>query len=341
MTSKEILLNTIRLQNAPRIPVITLSSGVWTCNQHGMSLQDSFEIAPQKAAGYVLNTNKLINTDLIWTAADCNNLALRGLGAKTTFNLPGIAASIEEPLIHSAEEVDHLDVNQIENDRGFNSLLETTRILFREAGSDKMIGVSQWGPMTMAGLLIGMEHFMTLTIRDRPAAKHIMEFAAKLTEKYWNLFVQAGAQLVSLAEPSASCDMISPKLFSDMALPFLKLTSEAMTGLVESKFLHICGNTTKILERLPETGFDVFSLDYKVDLSIAREKLGGKMCFAGQLDPVSVMLMSSPQQIEKKTKECIEKAGAGGYIVMPGCDLPPAVSVENVQAMVNTVLNYR
>ena len=338
MTNKQLLLDAIHLKPTPRQPAIILSGGVWANKQLGLSLQDSFDIGPEKAAENAIRMNELVNSDLLWTAAGCNNLVLRAIGARTTFSNVGVAASVDEPLITESEDVDRLDPDGIERDPGINAMLETTRILKDRVGDQVLIGISQWGPMTLAGLLMGTEDFMILTLKDKPAAEHIMSFTEKLTTKYWELFVQAGAELVSQAEPSASGDMISHKQFEKMALPHIQATNRVIDGKVKAKMLHICGNINRILTYLPQTGSDVISFDYKVDLKLARETLGGKMAFAGKLDPVAVMQLGTSEQIRQLTREYIEEAesGLGGYIVMPGCDLAPATPLENVQAMVTT-----
>ena len=341
MTSKQILLDAIQLKKTPRQPVIILSGGVWANKQIGLSLQDSFDIGPEKNAMNVIHANERVNSDLVWTAAGCNNLVLRAIGAKTTFSNVGVAASVDEPLITEAEDVDKLDIGDIERDPGIAAMLESTRILKERIGDQVLIGISQWGPMTLAGLLMGTEDFMILTLKDKPAAEHIMNFTEKLTTKYWELFVEAGAELVSQAEPSASGDMISHKQFEKMALPHIQATNRRIDGKVKAKMLHICGNINRILPYLPQTGSDVISFDYKVDLKLARETLGGKMAFAGKLDPVAVMQLGTPELIEQLTKEYIEEADSkqGGYIVMPGCDLAPSTPLENIQAMVSTAKN--
>ena len=341
MTDKQILLDAISLKKTPRQPVIILSGGVWANNQMGLSLQDSFDITPQEAADNVIKTNELVKSDLIWAAAGCNNLVLRAIGAKTTFSSVGHSASIDEPLITCAEDVDKLNIADIENDPGIIAMLKTTRILKDKIGNDTLIGISQWAPMTLAGLLLGTEEFMVLTLRDKDAAEYIMQFTEKLVVKYWKLFVEAGAELVSQAEPSGSGDMISHKQFERMVLPHLQATNKAIDGLIKAKMLHICGNINKILQYLPQSGTDVISFDYKVDLNHARETLGGKMAFAGKLDPVAAMHFGDAHMIEALTKQYIEEASAkeGGFIIMPGCDLSPTTPLENIQTMVNVAKN--
>ena len=58
MTNKEIILSAIKLKYTERLPVIILSSGIWTYNRFGLSLQDLFDIPPEVTADYVIENYK-------------------------------------------------------------------------------------------------------------------------------------------------------------------------------------------------------------------------------------------------------------------------------------------
>lgn len=342
MTNKEILLDGIKLKNTPRLPVITLSSGVWTYSRNGLTLQDALEKNPQKIAEYVIKNSAEVDSDLIWMGADCNNIALQALGAMCTFDVLGMPANVEKPLVTSLEEVESLKIEKLEADRGLNNLLETTRIIADRVGGQYLLGASQWGPFTLAGQLMGIEPFMKIAMKNPSGAKYILEFTEKLVIKYLKLFTQAGAELVCQAEPSSSGDMISKKMFENLAFPAIKNVNISLREAAKARMLHICGNTSKILELIPETETDLFSFDYKVDLAIAREKLGGKIAFAGQIDPVRVLLEGTAEDVSEAAETCIQIAGQeAGYVLMPGCDIPPKTKIENVKAMVAAAHNKR
>ena len=84
----------------------------------------------------------------------------------------------------------------------------------------------------------------------------------------------------------------------------------------------------------------MFSFDHKVTVSEAADELGGKMAFAGQIDPVSVMLEGTSDEVFRSAKACINSVGnLNGYILMPGCDLPPKTKTQNVLSMVKAAHN--
>jgi uroporphyrinogen decarboxylase len=342
MLPKEIFKKAIKLEPPPRIPVTLLSGGVWVYHQRGMSLQDSFDMPPEQSAEITAKANEEVRSDLVWAAAGCNNLVLRAVGTKVNFHRPGVASDVAEPLLETPGDVDKINLDDIKNDPGLNAMLENTKILKKTIGDTTMIGISQWGPMTLAGLMIGTEKFMKLLIKDKAAVHYMLECTTQMVYRYWDLFLDAGAEYISQAEPSASGDMISKRQFVEFAVPNLTKTNQMIGDKPFAKMIHICGDTTKFLDVIPETGADAISLDYKVNLATAREVLGGKIAFLGHMDPVGIMQMATPEQVRADCIRCIKDAQGekGGYLVMPGCDIPPAVPIENIRAMVDTAYAY-
>lgn len=341
MNSKEILLSALKFKATPRIPVILLSSGIWEYSRNNMTIHDFINLSPEKNSEFVINTNKILNMDLIWTAAGCNNLLLKALGADTTFDKPGFSSSVDNPLLEKPDDIDKLNINQIENSREIENLLESTRIIADEAGDEYLIGVSQWGPFTLAGLLYGLEGFLRICMKDTAGAQRILHNASNLVLKYLSLFADAGAELICQSEPTSSGDLISPAMFKGLVVPFLKRDNNQLSNKVTARMTHICGNTNIILDYINEIDTDLFSVDYKVNLQAAKAKLGGKTALAGNIDPVRVMLEGSEAEVRKKTQECCREASKnGGFVLMPGCDIPVSTPLENITAMADVAHSF-
>lgn len=139
---------------------------------------------------------------------------------------------------------------------------------------------------------------------------------------------------VFIADPVASGDLISPSMFEEYALPYIKEVTGRLKKYNVPIILHICGNTQARLEPLKEAGISAFSLA-AVDLKEALETARGHYAIFGNMDPFSVMQAMTSDKVYQTCRELGEIAGLeGGYVMMPGCDLPPAAPLENVQAMV-------
>ncbi|MHC6179674.1 uroporphyrinogen decarboxylase family protein [Clostridium sp. JNZ X4-2] len=342
MNSKEIIKKALKMEKTPRVPVTVLSGGAWCFNSNGVSLKSAMEMEPDKAADIVIKTNQKVNSDIVWTASGYNNLVIHAIGGKINFREKG-SPDIAEPMIKELSEVDKLDLSKLGEDEGIQSLLKITRILKNKIGNDTMIAASQWGQLTLAGQIVGIEKLMKGMIKDKSAVKALVDFTSELCYKYLELFIDAGVELVSMSDMSASGDMIPKKFFEEFAVPCLSKVADRVkkkkAGI--GTMTHICGNVTKFLDLYPAIGVDLISLDAKVDLGKAREILGGKMAFGGNMSPVDVMKDETPEGVKKACLDCIERSGAKeGYVMMPGCDMPPDAPLENVKAMVETARGY-
>ncbi len=337
MNGKEIMKRAVKLKKTERLPVALLSGGVWIFKRKNMSIGDSLRLHPETAAEIVAETYAEAGSDIIWTASGCYNLIIRALGGKVHLDEVGVAPDVAEALLEKAADVDKLNLDRLNEDPGIQAMLEMTRILVKNCGDQYLIANNQWGPFTLAGQLVGTSNLMRYLLRDKPAIHALQEFTTELCYRYLKLFVQAGVEMVSMSEMTASGDLISPKQFVEFVLPADTIVQKKIENEVFATMLHICGNTSRFIGEIPKIGVDMLSVDSKLDLSFARETLNGKMAFAGNVNPVSIMYEKGPEQVEAACRECVAQAGGGGgYILMPGCDLPPSVTMENVKAMTRT-----
>jgi uroporphyrinogen decarboxylase len=340
MTSKEIIFKAIRLQKTPRIPVSLLSGGAWTFNRLGLSLEDALGLGVAEAADIIAETNTLVRSDIVWTGSGYHNLAIRAIGGKIKFRAKG-APDVTEPLIKEISDIEKINVNVIADDEDINILWATTRHLAEKIGDRTLLGSSQWGPFTLAGLLYGAERLMRNIYKDKEEVHKVLAFTSELCYRYVEPFIDAGSGIISIADPTASGDMISRKQFEEFALPYLKRVVEKVKARGAETFVHICGNIADRLDFFPDSGVGIISVDYKVDLNAVHELVGRRMAFAGNMNPVAIMQNATPDGVKEACIECIERAGAeSSYILMPGCDVPPGVPLVNIMAMVETAWNY-
>jgi uroporphyrinogen decarboxylase len=137
---------------------------------------------------------------------------------------------------------------------------------------------------------------------------------------------------LSIAEPTAAGNLISPEQFKEFVVPHLKKITLWAHSQSTKVLLHICGNTSDRLELIKDIDVDCFSVDSKVSLKVAKEVLVGRVCLAGNVDPVNVLAKGTVNEVRNVTEKCLaDAAEKGGYILMPGCDLPPNVPEENIK----------
>lgn len=255
--------------------------------------------------------------------------------------------SVKSTLVDTAEDVDGLaffdPARAAECPNFTNVIVRGLEETSEQLEEDLHICGLSWGPFTTAGYLMGAENMLMMTMLDEEdTVKELVDKTAEFVLAQQLKMIDAGATVMWMADPTSSQDLISPEMFDDLSFGAL----ETVIGGTKREydvpaFLHICGNTTDILKTLPKTGCDCFSLDHAVDLAAAKRIAGKDIALMGNIDPVQMMLQSTPDRITGRCFEMIEAAGIdGGYILAPGCETPIACPDENVVAMGLAGIDY-
>jgi uroporphyrinogen decarboxylase len=199
-----------------------------------------------------------------------------------------------------------------------------------------------WGPFTMLGLLYGAENLMRDLYKNAGAVRTMLEWTTRLYLEFVDcFFIGCGVNLVSMGDPTASGDMISRRHFENFVVPVYNDIYARLRKKNVITCLHICGNIENRLDLIAETGVSLVSIDYKVSIKKAREIFGGKTALAGNVNPVDIIKDGTAEEVIGVCERCIAEAGeGGGFILMPGCDIPPAAPFENVKTMTETAAKH-
>lgn len=341
MKPREAIVKAFEGGKADRIPVALIGAGMWSVHHCGTSFRELSTDAP-KMAGMILGLSDRLLSDIIYVGSGYPNFPVAALGGKIKYRDIG-APDIESPIVSSEEDLARLDPARIETDVVLRTIRDAYGIVRAAVGEDYVVTLTAWGPFTLGARLIGEEVMMKALHKEPAFARKAVGFAAEVLMRFYDPLLSPGMlDVILLGEPTASGDLISRKQFEQFVLPAMK----DFTGWAGTKgartILHICGDTTDRLDLYPLTGASCISLDHKTDLAKAKEVLHGAMCFAGNVDPVKVLLQGTVREVEDACRRVIETAGTdGGFILMPGCDIPPTVPYENIRAFARVAREWR
>ncbi len=188
-------------------------------------------------------------------------------------------------------------------------------------------------PFTTGMMLAEPEKFLIATIKNSHQVKEIMEICLQAAIEFSYEIIDAGG-LPIIVDPLASASVISPKTYKEFAWFYEKKLIDFLHRYDLDVILHICGDTTPIIDLLPETKADLISID-QVDLSLIRDKIGGKMRLIGNFD-TSLLTFGDSSIIIEKTQEMVKEGmkNAKGYIAATGCEVPIKTPEENVKAFI-------
>lgn len=251
--------------------------------------------------------------------------------------------TIREYAIENLDQMDRLDLDKLrpENDPKFRKHLEAVKIVQEMIGDEVPVGMLVSGPFTAAASILRTELLLRETRKHPEKLHQLLRFCTEGLKGIYRAIVKTGA-MVLFCDPIASGTIIHRRQYLEFVLPY---TQELMREIHDAGGMvgyHICGDTTKIVEDMATSGCDMISIDNLVDLKDTKEKIGGKMPLLGNVDPVEILILGTPEDVDAKVKRCIQDAydSPCGYILASGCDLNGNVPLENIRQFMDSGRKY-
>ena len=145
--------------------------------------------------------------------------------------------------------------------------------------------------------------------------------------------VEAGADAVQIFDTWAGA--LSPSDYAAFCGPYTARIVETVkkTGVPVILYVNGCA---ALLEAMVDTGVDAISVDWRVDLAEARERIGGRVALQGNLDPCA--LYAQPDTLRQAACRVLDAYGREpGHVFNLGHGILPDVSVESAKMLVDTV----
>ena len=242
------------------------------------------------------------------------------------------------PAIASLDDIDHLVMPDPYTTEPLAENLKATRIVVEEIGSDAfVIGRADQGPFSLASMIVGIEEFlvaMALPGNEQKLAR-LLAFAEEVVHRYALAQMEQGAHMTSIGESIAGPDVCSPAVYREWAWTADKRLVERLAADDIRLAYHICGDATRIVGDMVDTGATVLELDYKCDLPEIKEATSGRTTVLGVIDPSEVIARATSEAVAAAVREELDVlAPGGGLIIGPGCALPPETPAENMHAFV-------
>jgi [methyl-Co(III) methanol-specific corrinoid protein]:coenzyme M methyltransferase len=203
---------------------------------------------------------------------------------------------------------------------------DAIRLIKDDIGKDVVISGTIPGPYTLL-LYVCNPGNLFKEMKKEPqvvldALFHLSSFLAEIGKAYR----EAGADFTTIHDMGGSPSFIGPARYEQFVFPAEKLLIEKLSA---PRVLSVCGNVTKSLELLDQTGAEAISVDQTTDLRTARTALKNTLLF-GNIDPVEILWRGDETSITEAVRGAKE---AGVDAIWPGCDLVPQSSVGNIRAL--------
>jgi uroporphyrinogen decarboxylase len=321
---------------------------VWFLRQAGRYMQEYRDVRkqhtlieickqPDLAAEVTITAAEKLGVDAAIIFADLL-LPLEPMGLDFEFQ-EGQGPVVHHP-VRTAVDVRALHTDRVEELAYVARAIEKVAAHFR--GSLGVIGFCG-APYTLASYMIeggssrDYIHTKQMMYSKPEAWRLLLDKIVAVLEEYCRLQVEAGAEVIQIFDSWVGSLGLAD--YCDYAF-------EASRRLVRSvqqmgvPVIYFGVETAGLLEQMAATGADVIGLDWRQPLDEGWRAVGPGHAVQGNLDPVT--LFAPPEVLEQRVKEILRAAnGRPGHIFNLGHGIVPGTPVENVQAVVRMVHEFR
>jgi len=197
------------------------------------------------------------------------------------------------------------------------------------------------GPFTVASYLVegggqGLSRLKAVLYADPASAHALFEKLTEAAIVQLEAQVAAGAQAVQIFE--SWLGELGRDDLEEYSFPYLARIAAALSRRGVPTIFFATGVSTH-LERMGALGFDVVSVDWRIPLAEARERLSNS-ALQGNLDPD--LLLAPRELLLARVGRALEAVGhQPGYIFNLGHGVKPETPPENVRALVEAVHAFR
>jgi uroporphyrinogen decarboxylase len=334
ISRKELFLRACRGEALPRVPV-------WMMRQAGRYLPEYRELrskhtflevckTPELAVEVSLQPFRRLGVDAIIVFSDILIVA-EAMGLP--LELGDAGPNLPSP-VRSAADAQKL--RQFDPEIETRFLMDALRILSREAGPTVPVLGFAAAPWTLACYMVEgrtKEGFATVKsfLHHEPKTfSDLLRRIAQATIGYLKAQIAAGATAVQLFD--TWCGELSLADYQEFMLPTLQ---EIIRGVSASApVIYYAKASHHLLPAVVQSGANVLSVDWRVDLAALRTLAGPKVGIQGNLDPA---LLFAPQEILcAKTREILLQLGGVGHILNLGHGILPTTPVENAKLFIQT-----
>jgi uroporphyrinogen-III decarboxylase len=218
--------------------------------------------------------------------------------------------------------------------------LRTLRAIPRKYREKYLINTTVTGPFSQVAFLVGVDNIMIGTIDEEDALLQAIEQRVPFALKWVDELKDLDPGCIWIGEGFASNSLLGRESYRKFVMPFEKRVVDRIHEIGKTSILHICGKLDQSLESLLETGTDCAEIDWQVDITGAKQRVGDRMTLKGNLN-TSSLVKSKPDEIYALARDAILQGKPGGrFILSSGCCLGRDTPPENVDAMVRACEDF-
>ncbi len=258
-----------------------------------------------------------------------NTAEISAFGAETAHRTLVRQPLVLGQVITNADDLDRLEVPDPTRSERCAVVLEALRRM-GDARPDLPLICGIASPAALGFQMLGEQDALMDVKKDPALLLGAINKAELFCADYARAAVEAGADVIALVDHVSNSDLLTPQEFERLSLPSMRraLKSAHQSGC--RTILHLCGDTTELLEMLVTSGANGISVDHHVTVEKLVAAARGRVATIGNLDPNRALRFGTAQDVEAEAIRCIER---GISMLSPGCGFAIETPLPNMGAM--------
>ncbi|MCC7301371.1 MAG: uroporphyrinogen decarboxylase [Bacteroidia bacterium] len=198
-------------------------------------------------------------------------------------------------------------------------------------------------PFTLLAYMVEGKGSKTFSVAKQflytnPTAAHaLLEKITASTLNYLSAQVEAGADIVQIFDSWAG--ILGPDMYREFSLRYLTVLCREIKRRFKIPVILFPKDAHFVRSEITETGCDVMSMDWTMDIAETRAMTGDRITLQGNADPC--LLYASEERIVEGVVEMLRAYGPHRHIANLGHGLYPDIEKSKVKLFVDAVKDFR
>jgi len=261
----------------------------------------------------------------------CMTVEAESLGSRIDFGSLECEPKIQEEKFSSVNDVTFLPIGVIEKNQRAEAVIQAIYSLSQKFPDIPAIG-SLTGRISTAASIVDPMTFLKQLRREKETSHRVIDYVAEQLIHYAKLLADNGAAAISIADPTATGEILGPKIFEEYAVLYLNKITDAIHKLKIPVIIHICGDMRMVKPQLQKLHGDILSTDAMVDLKTLKDEQIAKRTMGNF--STYILEFGDTEKVFRHAKFLKSK---NIDIFAPACGLSTSTPLENITTFTNAV----
>ncbi|MDR2096082.1 MAG: methylcobamide--CoM methyltransferase [Treponema sp.] len=261
----------------------------------------------------------------------CMTIEAEALGSEVDYGSLKCEPKIAREIFPSVKDVNYLPAGSILNNKRAAAVIGAIDHLSKRYPDIPVVGTLT-GPMSLAASIVDPMTFLKELRREKEAAHRVLAYVSDQLIAYAQLMADNGASVITIADPTATGEILGPKLFDEYAVAYINRVTDAIHAMGVPVIVHICGQVRMVNAHLPAIHGKALSVDAMVNLKLLKEETG----VGTTMGNLSTYLLEfgDPEKVYEHVTRLMKN---NIDIMAPACGLSTSTPLANIRAFTAAV----